>query len=388
MSRAEQPLNADLLILGGGCAGLSLATRLATRCPSLKVIVIEPRTRYEEDRTWCGWRTSPHPYMQCVAASWPQWRLMHGENTIERESAVFPYEMIPASRFYEQSFATIHSSSSVSLAQGSTAESLTETSNSVDVRLGDGRILRARWVVDTRPAIRPLTFPSLWQNFVGYEVQGDSRWTARLGTTPILMDFQPAGGSAIQFMYILPLGDHRFLCEWTRFSKTYGETEAIEADLNAWLHGQGCEAGMIGRREFGSLPMSVVTAPAADFSRIVPAGTLGGSMRASTGYAFHSIQRWADACADSLAAGKPPTPPARNATLDFLDQVFLAAIQDSSRPAETIFLQLFERTRPDALVRFLSGIPQAGDILPVMLSLPWIHFSKAALKTLRRNWAA
>ena len=388
MSLSVDSLNADLLILGGGCAGLSLAARLATRCPALKVIVIEPRSQYVEDRTWCGWKTAAHPYANCVAASWPQWRLIHGGCTIERGSNAFPYEMIPAARFYEHSCETIRASASVCLALGTTAESVTESVDGATIRLGDGRTVRARWCVDTRPHRQPLAFPSLWQNFVGYEVEANQQWTDQLGQTPVLMDFQPAGASAIQFMYTLPLGGHRFLCEWTRFSSTYGETKEIEADLQAWLQKHGCQVGMIGRRESGSLPMSVATPPSARLSRVVAAGTRGGSMRASTGYAFHSIQRWADSCVDALAAGGPPLSPARNARLDFLDEVFLTALQDRSTAGETIFIDLFERTDPDALVRFLSGVPQSRDLLPVMTSLPWVHFSKAALKTMLRRLAA
>jgi lycopene beta-cyclase len=387
MSSFAQTLDADLLILGGGCAGLSLAARLATRCSSLRVIVIEPRTQYVEDRTWSGWRTAQHPYMDCAVATWPSWRVKCGSQVIERGSEVFPYEMISAARFYTKSCDAIRLSSSVSLVMGAAAEHVVEDPEGVAAGLSDGRTLRARWAVDTRPGIRALEFPSLWQNFVGYEIQADQRWADRLGSTPLLMDFQPAGTSVLQFLYVLPLGDQRFLCEWTRFSSTYGETSEIETDLHAWLQGHGVVAANLGRRESGSLPMSVVRRPSVA-SRIVAAGTLGGSMRASTGYAFHAIQRWADRCADSLAESGVPVSPARNVTLDFLDEVFLTAIQDHSVAAEAIFIKLFECTKPDSLVRFLSGIPQSRDILPVMASLPGIHFSKAALQTMLRKGRA
>ncbi len=387
MSLAEQTFDADLLILGGGCAGLSLATRMATQCPSVKVIVVEPRTHYVEDRTWCGWRTHTHPYLHCVASSWAQWRVKHGADTIVRGSDIFPYEMVSSGCFYQHSCETIRASNSVCLALGATVASITEDATGVTAYLQDEQTMRARWAVDTRPKIIPLPFPSLWQNFVGYEVQADQDWTDRLGTTPMLMDFQPHGSAVLQFMYVLPLGDHRFLCEWTRFSSLRGESLELEAELRRWLQSQGCNDGMLGRRESGSLPMSVVPHPGAA-SRIVAAGTVGGSMRASTGYAFHAIQRWADCCVDALAAGRPPVSPARSTMLDFLDKVFLTALQDRSTAAETVFTRLFQQTQPERLVRFLSGIPQSRDILPVMLSLPWIHFSKAALKTMLRNGAA
>jgi lycopene beta-cyclase len=387
MSLVADGFDADLLICGGGCAGLSLAGRLATACPELKVIVVEPRTHYVEDRTWCGWRTASHPYLDCVTASWSQWRVKSHADTILRGSEIYPYEMISAGRFYERSCEMIRSSSSIYLSLASTVDSFTEDSTGVTACLGGDKSLRARWAVDTRPKPLQLEFPFLWQNFVGYEIQGDQGWTERLGPTPMLMDFQPARSSVLQFMYVLPLGDHRFLCELTRFSSIYGESDEIEVELQGWLRGNGCQEGMVGRREAGSLPMSVVAAPNFE-SRIVPAGTLGGSMRASTGYAFHSIQRWAERCTEALAAGYPPVSPTRNSILNFLDEVFLTALQDRSLAPETVFTRLFERTQPEALVRFLSNIPQSGDIVPVMRSLPWIPFSKAALQTMLRKGAA
>jgi lycopene beta-cyclase len=385
MNATESAYDADLIILGGGCAGLSLAARLATDCNSLRVVVLEPRTVYFEDRTWCGWRTSPHPYMGCAAVTWPTWRVMSGGRTVQRGSSTQPYEMIPAHHFYEESLQTIRANALVQLRRGCRAEALLEDVGGVSTLLADGSTLRSRWVVDTRPQQATLAHPSLWQNFVGYEITADAHWTDLLGTTPILMDFQPRGTSAVQFLYVLPLGGQRFLCEWTRFSSTYGEIPAIEESLKLWLQQRGCTDEMIGRRESGSLPMSVVPAPASATSRIVCAGTRGGNMRASTGYAFHSIQRWADRCAQSLTADGPPLAPARSGLLDFLDEVFLAALQADSSRGDRIFLDLFEHTDPDRLIRFLSGIPKKADVLPVMASLPWLQFSRAALELMTRK---
>ncbi len=382
MSAPSIHLDADLIILGGGCAGLSLASRLAASPSTLRVLVLEGREHYEEDRTWCGWRTASHPYQGCAVAAWPRWRITTNQETIERSSNRYPYEMIPADRFYAESCRVIRNSANVSIRMATHVASVFEQVGSVNIALPDGSIFSSRWLVDTRPSVTALRPPSLWQNFVGYVVHGSQTLAERIGDSPVLMDFQLPGTSAVQFIYVLPLGDDAYLCEWTRFSKEYGEETKIEQQLLEWVGKNAGQNWCLGRRESGSLPMSSVTKKLHRAGSIILAGTAGGSMRASTGYAFHSIQRWADACCGSLLAGEAPVPPLRNRTLDFMDDIFLRALQQRDSSGAAIFCSLFKHTEPDALVRFLSGQPRIADYWPVIRSLPWIDFSLAALQSL------
>ncbi|MEY2979796.1 MAG: hypothetical protein RL562_23, partial [Planctomycetota bacterium] len=59
----------DLVVLGGGLAGLSLAERLAAAgAQAPRTVVLEARADYADDRTWCFWRHEPHRYEELVAA--------------------------------------------------------------------------------------------------------------------------------------------------------------------------------------------------------------------------------------------------------------------------------------------------------------------------------
>ena len=73
----------DLAILGGGCAGLSLARDIARLAPQTsggrRVVVLEPRLRYENDRTWCGWFLADETQDPLVSRRWPAWRFSLGE---------------------------------------------------------------------------------------------------------------------------------------------------------------------------------------------------------------------------------------------------------------------------------------------------------------------
>lgn len=382
MSVSSSGVDADLIILGGGCAGLSLAYRIAASGSPLRVLALEGRYHYEEDRTWCGWRTASHPYQECATAVWSRWRISGIEETIEGSSNRYPYEMIPADRFYEKSCRAIEKCNTVSLLMGANVSTVLSLARSVKVGLLDGRTFTSTWLIDTRPRVSTLTSPSLWQNFVGYVVKGSSTLAERVGECPVLMDFQSPGTSAVQFMYVLPVGAGAYLCEWTRFSKDRGEDAMIELELLEWVRQNAGQDWALGRRESGSLPMSLVSAKVRTNGPIVFAGTAGGGMRASTGYAFHSIQRWADTCCGALLAGGAPVPPIHTRTLDFMDDIFLRALQRKGGSGEAIFCGLFRHTAPDALIRFLSGQPRLTDYWPVMRSLPWVDFSIAAVQSL------
>jgi lycopene beta-cyclase len=362
-------LDADLIILGGGCAGLSLAARL-TRQRS-RVIVIEPRSHYEEDRTWCGWRIAPHFFSDCCVNQWHRWRIVTPQGPLLLGSEQYPYEMVRSSLFYEKALGVMALSPESTLLQNARAVSVEDSGEAVVVALEDGRRLTASFVIDTRPEGRSvLQRPWLWQNFVGYVVQSST-----LDEIPTLMEFQPSDASILQFMYVLPIHAGCYLCECTRFSTVHGEQEEIEAELAAWLDRRAGAGWTPHRRESGSLPMApAVRQPG---GRIIAAGTRGGSMRASTGYAFHRIQRWADACADSLLATGRPIAPQRNRLLETMDRLFLEVLQQPSTSAAEVFSAMFRSAPPDPLVRFLSGVPRATDFWPVVRGLPWANFIRA-----------
>ena len=62
----------DYIIIGGGCAGLSLAYELQinNKIENKTLAIIEPSTNYERDKTWSFWKVNPHNFEDCVIKSW------------------------------------------------------------------------------------------------------------------------------------------------------------------------------------------------------------------------------------------------------------------------------------------------------------------------------
>ena len=58
----------DFIIIGGGCAGLSLAYELEIhgKLKNKTLAIIEPRDEYKKDKTWSFWKTYSHNFDDCV----------------------------------------------------------------------------------------------------------------------------------------------------------------------------------------------------------------------------------------------------------------------------------------------------------------------------------
>ena len=58
----------DFVIIGGGCAGLSLAYELEIneKLKNKTLAIIEPREEYKKDKTWSFWKTYSHNFDDCV----------------------------------------------------------------------------------------------------------------------------------------------------------------------------------------------------------------------------------------------------------------------------------------------------------------------------------
>jgi lycopene beta-cyclase len=395
----------DIAIIGGGLAGLSLATRLASpRFQHLRIAVLEPRTHYVRDRTWCYWaggnptfngsntRAHSHPFQTAVAVRWPSWEVMCGAAGTPSYEAITRtgqhcYEMIPADRFYDDAERLIGSAAHVRLMKGVTIVDAVSRSDSVELDTNIGKI-RATLVFDSRP---PTTLSkTAWvQRFQGFELETDAPMFDVNRAT--LMDFSitakaDSKAGRVHFIYVLPLSDRRALVEDTWFAPVDDECEDVDyqAQIKAYLKRRfGLERYNILHREQGALPMDPELKPAKSSGRIIKIGAGGGMARASSGYAFFETQRACDAIAEKLSAHKAlpaefQLPRWRGDVSYWMDAVFLRVLKEYPSLAPKIFFDLFAKVSPDALARFLSGVATPLDVARVVSACPKMPFLKAA----------
>lgn len=363
---------ADLAILGGGCAGLSLAARLAAlgdRAP--RTLVLERRAAYADDRTWCFWDDGTAPAAHLARRRWTRMALGGPGRRITIDCGATPYHMLQALPFYTDAVAAVQRSRRVSLVQGTAILSGPQRHNGAwRIETGTGPIHAAQ-VIDTRPGPPPaLGGAMLWQSFHGREVECDQ--DAFDPALPELMHFSASNAHAVNFTYVLPLSPRRALVEATVFGADPLGPAALTAELDAAI-AQRCGPAPVRvmRSEDGILPMGPPPlAPAAD-PTCIRAGLMAGGARPSTGYAFQRIQRWAGACAAALGAGRPPLAHRADSPLvTAMDRLLLTVLRARPDAGPNLFLSLFERADTARIIRFLSDRGTPADYAAIIAALP------------------
>lgn len=380
----------DILILGAGCAGLSAVVHLLeVGLGDRRVTIVDPRTEFGRDRTWCFFRVAHHPFEDAVAHRWHRWRVRDAHRVTVRESALHPYQHLPSDAFYRRCLARIDASDRVELRLGVRADAVEDRGDVVRVTTDRGE-LRARVVLDGRPqAVVTRRRPGdvrLLQHFVGWFIRTEEPQIDPDVVT--LMDFSVDQGDGIHFVYVLPFSEHDALVEDTYFSFDPLPEERHEATLAHWLDRRGIVDYEVVHRERGALPMSTEEVEQSPSPRVLRIGLAGGLARPATGYAFLAIQRHARELARRLVRAEVPRPPrARAPRTVALDRIFLSHLARHPERAPALFVRMFERTPPDVLARFLSEASSVADEGRVMAALPPLPFAAEALRS-SRLWLA
>ena len=362
----------ELAILGGGCAGLSLARELAMqerkgfRIP--KTVIFEPREEYQNDRTWCFWESIEVPPDSRIRREWARWNFSSAEgDSFLHDSGQWRYRCLPSGRFYQDALTSLETSRRIALHTATPVISAQAKggTNLVKTTLGN---LEARMVVDTRPPEKTST-PLLYQQFIGLELEGKGICTDSESVG--LMEEMQVDKNGFLFHYRLPFSDDCCLLEVTRFTPQPLPLPQMEADLTAALRAHSLIEATTTRREEGIIPMGLPAPEASPGPQWVYAGTRGGAVRPASGYAFQRIQEWAGKCARTLVGKGSPVPQEPfSRCLDWMDGLFLRVLRNQPELAPLLFMRFARHLSPEQGVRFLSNQPTLSDQWRVVRSFP------------------
>ena len=384
---------ADVLILGAGCAGTSLAHYLEDFGYTGKVVLLDSRTNFNCEQRWCSWTKLPASLAPLVQKSWQNWTVCDENRSTVQTSENFSYQQIYAPQFFRHFHSRWqHPETPVELNLGEKVERVENKQDFVEVTTS-----RETWqtnlVFDARHQgsvnlknAEKTRGIYLHQTFLGWVIKFSRAVFNEKNAT--LMDFCTAQTDGVNFIYVLPYSDREALVESTSFSQNptvWGNHLQAVTKYIAENFGDDYE---IKAEESGELPMTTANLPTKTDERTFNIGIAGGSARPSSGYAFHRIQRQTSEIARAVLNGKEIPQTVAPRKYRFLDAVFLELIARKPDLAKDFFLRMFANVKPDALIRFLTDESSYSDDLAVISTLPKLPFGAAGLQSLWRKLVA
>jgi lycopene beta-cyclase len=406
-------IETDVLIVGAGLAGLSLATRLADgsdqRFEGLNVTLIDPRvsidfasTHAATEKTWCSWRLQSdlHPFTSSIDHAWT-----HGviEDQRHPTSAAVRidfsharYERISESRLVRFALQRMAETPRVSLCFGQSVSAIEEQKSpdaGVFVQTSE-KTYRTGIVFDTRP---PAPSPKAWQQvFFGgeYEIAATSA-QANLDTFTMMSFIESPRSRGARFIYALPMTANKWLLQATAFVPAATRADDMlngqiaDDMIAAYAARHGFSIAQCLRRENGVILMDPLVPPTTALDTMTNLGSRGGMIRAATGYSFTRVQRACNEIANAIAAWRsgaalPIALQWQARTTPLLDRIFLDALQRDDVDVAALFTSLARTCAHDgaSLARFLDGHPGTADLTRVITAMPTLPFVTTALRAL------
>ena len=347
----------DYIIIGGGCAGLSLAYELEIheKFKNKTLAIIEPRNDYIRDKTWSFWKVAAHNFEDCVKHSWSNFSVNIPNQTKYVQCDNSPYQSIDSGLFYEKIINTLKKNTNINFFKNIN-EISTENSfifNSV-TNVSDSK-------------------NDLWQHFSGIEIETNKDVFDNQIFN--LMDFDCEQRDSVHFFYTLPFSKKNALIETTWISDlNHPSNQDYSIQLEDYIKNKlKIKNYEIKFKETGAIPLFHPQ----NIKKInqMEIGTAGGMTRLSTGYTFMNIQSQSKYIRENFENIQKVSNFNVNSKYKFLDNIFLKVLKKNSEKMPEIFFKMFNCS-PSTVINFLSNKSNIYEDFSIILKMPKLVFLK------------
>jgi len=349
----------DYVIIGGGCAGLSLAYELEIhkKLEDKTLAIIEPRNEYKRDKTWSFWKVTFHNFDDCVKRSWKEFSIKTPSYSKVITCNNLPYQSIDSGLFYKKINDKLAKNKNIKYFK-----------NIKDLNINNSFIFNSVPLLNDNRS-------NLWQHFHGIEIETNEDFFN--DNTVDLMDFDCDQRNSVHFFYTLPFTKKRAMIETTWFSKEDVSLKDYESQVKNYINYLGIKDYKINFKEEGAIPL---------FHPInkkeknkVNIGTAGGMTRLSTGYTFLNIQEHCKYIRMNIENIKDTKKYELGKKYYFFDKVFLRVLEKYPKKMANIFSNMFN-TSSETTIKFLSNKSNIIEDISIILKMPKWTFIKALFK--------
>ena len=344
----------DYVILGGGCAGLSLAYQLDinNKIKNKTLAIVEMREEYKRDKTWSFWKITDHNFDDCIIKSWNNFTINIKSETYEVLNKEYPYQTIDSGLFYQKILKQLKQNKNIEYFK-----------NTNELKLENSIIFNSFLTKENHEN-------ELWQHFKGLEIETSKN----IFDDEIfnLMDFDCDQKKNVHFFYTLPFAKNRALIETTWLSKMNDKSlEDYDIQLETYIKDTlKIKDYKINYEEEGAIPL-FYPRNKVDKNKI-NIGSSGGMTRLSTGYTFLNIQEHSKYLVNNIDQIQNVKPYHIGKKYEFLDKIFLNVLKSHPEKMPKIFFNMF-KAPPKKVIKFLSNKSNIFDDLSIIFKMPkWI----------------
>ena len=351
----------DYIIIGGGCAGLSLAYELQihNKLKNKTLAIVEPRTEYKKDKTWSFWKVARHNFNDCLKNNWENFSINIPSKTNHLKCNIYPYQSVDSGLFYKK----INSK-------------LKENKNIVFFKDIKEVNLENSFIFNSVPLLKN-NHNDLWQHFCGVEIETENNFFD--DSIINLMDFDCEQRESVHFFYTLPFSKNKALVETTWLSKLNDNSEKdYNIQLKDYIENHlNLKTYKITYKEEGAIPLFYPSNTRE--KNKINIGTAGGMTRLSTGYTFLNIQEHSKYIRENIEKITEAKIFAIDKKYQFLDKIFLKVLKKHPEKMPDIFFKMFKGSSKTA-IKFLSNKSNFLEDLSIILKMPKLIFIKALFK--------
>ncbi len=347
----------DYIIIGGGCAGLSLAYELDInkKLEKKTLAIIEIREKYKRDKTWSFWKVFNHNFEDCVIKSWNNFTINSRYGSHEMKNKKYPYQTIDSGLFYKKVINRLKKNQNIQFLKD--IDHL-NTKNSFVFNS-----ITSNQVYDS----------GLWQHFKGIEIETPKN----IFDDEIfnLMDFDCDQRNNVHFFYTLPFTKNKALVETTWLSKMNDETlNDYDLQLENYIKETlKIKNYTIKYEEEGAIPLFYPIKKIEQNKLNI--GSAGCMTRLSTGYTFLNIQEHSKYISKNIEMIKEAKIYHIGKKYEFLDKIFLNVLKRHPDKMPKIFFDMFKGSS-EAVIKFLSNKSNFFEDSKVIFKMPKILFIK------------
>ena len=342
----------DYIILGGGCAGLSLAYELDIhqKLNDKRLAIVEPRSEYKRDKTWSFWKVVPHNFEDCVKKSWKEFSVKTTSESKIIKCNNFPYQSIDSGLFYKKINDRLAKNRNIKFFK-----------NIKEVNMDNA------FVFNSVPSFQKNKF-NLWQHFHGIEIETEKDFFD--DNILDLMDFDCDQRKNVHFFYVLPFSKNKAMIETTWLSTEAKSLKDYDSQMKNYINKLGLKDYKINFREEGAIPLFHPVNNKENNK--INIGTAGGMTRLSTGYTFLNIQEHSKYIRVNIENIQNATKYNIGKKYQFLDKVFLRVLEKNPEKMPNVFFDMFSSSS-DTVIKFLSNKSNLFQDLSIIFKMPkWI----------------